>query len=46
VSEVGTGTRFRITLPRSSTLELEAHEAKVNETSRGGHAARNPGAVG
>jgi signal transduction histidine kinase len=45
-SEVGKGTRFAITLPRAGSPEVEAEEAKVNETSRAGHAARNPGTVG
>ena len=46
VSEVGSGTRFRITLPRASSTAIEAPNAKVNETSRGAHPARNPGPIG
>ena len=44
-SQVGEGTEFRITLPR--TREPSASDAadKVNETSRGTHPARNPGSV-
>jgi two-component system phosphate regulon sensor histidine kinase PhoR len=37
VSRIGEGTEFRITLPRGAV--------KINETSRGTHAARNPGPV-
>ncbi len=48
-SEVGTGTQVRITLPRhpadAREPTAEASE-KVNETSRGAQAARNPGTVG
>jgi len=46
VSEVDRGTRFRITLPRASAPEEATQQAKVNETSRTGRAARNPGTVG
>ena len=45
-SEVGSGTRFRITLPRAGSTAVEAPPANVNETSHGGHVARNPGAIG
>jgi two-component system sensor histidine kinase BaeS len=45
-SEVGVGTQVRITLPRTSGAEPESAPAKVNETSRTGRAARNPGTVG
>jgi signal transduction histidine kinase len=48
-SEVGKGTQVRIILPRQAADTGETHEApieKVNETSRGGQAARNPGTVG
>lgn len=45
VSEVGTGTEFRIMLPRAAR-EVPAPAAEnVNETSRGTHPARNPGSV-
>ena len=46
VSEVGSGTRFRITLPRASSPAIEAPSAKVNETSRGAHPTRTPGPIG
>jgi signal transduction histidine kinase len=48
-SEVGKGTQVRIILPRQAAETGETREApieKVNETSRGGQAARNPGTVG
>ncbi len=48
-SEVGKGTQVRIILPRQPADTGETDEApieKVNETSRGGQAARNPGTVG
>jgi signal transduction histidine kinase len=48
-SEVGTGTQVRIVLPRHPAHTSEPEKAtseKVNETSRGGQAARNPGTVG
>jgi signal transduction histidine kinase len=45
-SEVGSGTRFRITLPRAGSSAVEAPPANVNETSHGGHVARNPGTIG
>ena len=48
-SEVGKGTRVRIILPSNPADAAEAAEAtseKVNETSRGTQAARNPGTVG
>jgi signal transduction histidine kinase len=48
-SEVGQGTQVRIILPRSAADADEAAGAtttKVNETSRGSQAARNPGTVG
>jgi signal transduction histidine kinase len=48
-SEVGKGTQVRILLPRQAADTTEAGETlieKVNETSRGGQAARNPGTVG
>jgi signal transduction histidine kinase len=48
-SEVGKGTQVRITLPRHPESAAEpAGEPieKVNETSRGAQAARNPGTVG
>jgi signal transduction histidine kinase len=44
-SEVGHGTEFRITLPRRLERRTDAHEDKVNETSRATQAARNPGTV-
>ncbi len=48
-SQVGNGTQVRIILPRrpaDAADEPEAATEKVNETSRGGRAARNPGTVG
>ncbi len=48
-SEVGKGTQVRIILPRRIAETAETADAaieKVNETSRGGRAARNPGTVG
>ena len=48
-SEVGKGTQVRIILPRQAADTGETREApieKVNETSRRGQAARNPGTVG
>ena len=48
-SEVGKGTQVRIILPRHAADTAETAEApieKVNETSRGGQAARNPGTLG
>jgi signal transduction histidine kinase len=48
-SEVGKGTQVRITLPRRSVDTAQPDEGaseKVNETSRGEQAARNPGAIG
>ena len=48
-SEVGQGTQVRILLPRHASDTTETAEApieKVNETSRGTQAARNPGTVG
>ena len=48
-SEVGKGTQVRIILPRRAADADETAEAaleKVNETSRGTQAARNPGTVG
>ncbi len=48
-SEVGKGTQVRIILPRQAADTGETREApieKVNETSRGGQAARNPGTLG
>jgi signal transduction histidine kinase len=45
-SAVGKGTRFRITLPRAGSPEVDERAAKVNETSRAAHAARHPGTVG
>jgi len=43
-SVVGEGTVFRITLPRASA-EPAPDADKVNETSRGTHAARNPESI-
>jgi signal transduction histidine kinase len=48
-SEVGKGTQVRIILPRQAADTGETREApieKVNETSRGGQHARNPGTLG
>jgi hypothetical protein len=45
-SEVGSGTRFRITLPRAGSIAVEGPPANVNETSRGDHVARNAGTIG
>jgi len=48
-SEVGKGTQVRIILPRKAAETVETPASpieKVNETSRGAHAARNPGTVG
>lgn len=47
-SEVGRGTEFRIRLPRTTAVNAdEATEiGKVNETSRVGRPARNPGTIG
>jgi signal transduction histidine kinase len=48
-SEVGTGTQVRIILPRRPADTPEPSRStieKVNETSRGAQAARNPGSVG
>jgi two-component system phosphate regulon sensor histidine kinase PhoR len=47
-SEVGTGTQVRITLPRrpADTAAPAQASEKVNETSRGAQAARNPRTVG
>src|SRR5918999_541447 len=48
-SEVGKGTQVRITLPRpgvDTAQPAEGASEKVNETSRGEQAARNPGAIG
>jgi signal transduction histidine kinase len=44
-SVVGEGTVFRITLPRATDPTADAASMKVNETSRGTRAARNPGSV-
>jgi signal transduction histidine kinase len=41
-SVLGEGTIFTITLPRLHDAVREADDAKVNETSRGPHPARNP----
>jgi signal transduction histidine kinase len=48
-SEVGKGTQVHIILPRQGADQAPSPEApieKVNETSRAGQAARNPGTVG
>jgi signal transduction histidine kinase len=48
-SEVGRGTQVRIILPRQAADAVETPDSpieKVNETSRGGQAARNPGTLG
>jgi signal transduction histidine kinase len=48
-SEVDRGTRVHIILPRhpaEAPTGADAAIEKVNETSRGGHAARNPGTIG
>jgi signal transduction histidine kinase len=48
-SEVGKGTQVRITLPRQASdtaAPAESESEKVNETSRSGQAARNPGTIG
>jgi signal transduction histidine kinase len=48
-SEVGKGTQVRIILPRrdaDASQPTDAASEKVNETSRGTRAARNPGAIG
>jgi signal transduction histidine kinase len=48
-SALGHGTVFRIRFPRDLAIAPDAPDAglaTVNETSRGTHAARNPGAVG
>ena len=45
-SDVGKGTQVRIILPRQAAESPQAPIEKVNETSRGGQAARNPGTVG
>ena len=43
-SQVGEGTEVRITLPRTRAPSADEADVKVNETSRGTHPARNPGA--
>ena len=48
-SELGKGTQVRISLPgraADAAQPTDAASEKVNETSRGAHAARNPGAIG
>ena len=47
-SEVGKGTQVRIMLPRQAVDPVESSPAveKINETSRGEQAARNPGTIG
>jgi signal transduction histidine kinase len=47
-SELGSGTEFRIHLPRAreASAEVQDEPDKVNETSRARRPARNPGTVG
>jgi signal transduction histidine kinase len=47
-SELGSGTEFRIHLPRGreASAEVQDEPGKVNETSRARRPARNPGTVG
>ncbi len=46
-SELGRGTEFRVLLPRmAEEAEATPESANVNDSSRAGRPARNPGAIG